>query len=359
MAIFIVILMAGFTGLLYIGVKAWEQGWARGDSIEGPDGYTYCIMHETGMMQDPGDKLIRTKDLEAEESYEELGQKSTTSSWLAIIRPDNVKPRQLYITSKNLVVAVSYKNKACFAYDIDDNRFYGYDEIDKMSPFLLVKKETKLYEPDVFAVIMRVVEDVDCFTDYKKQYVGDGSEVNKTREYLPGCPNPEVLQAGLDHPNKEVQKISKWLLEIQNEGLASPSSTIREILNYVFKGLASENKTVRLNAIEICGYFQNNYIEKSIPILEEIVHEKDADAPTVMSQAAISLGRLGEPAFPILLRLIKSEDSSLRFYGALGFRFAGPKAKVYEKEIELLLSDRKSSVRQQAELALENMNKNG
>ena len=59
--VFIGILLAGFAGLVYLGAKMWEGGWVKVDSITGPDGYTYCIFHETGIMQDPYTKLIRTK----------------------------------------------------------------------------------------------------------------------------------------------------------------------------------------------------------------------------------------------------------------------------------------------------------
>lgn len=226
-------------GLVYLGSKAWERSWVKVESIEGPNGYTYCLMHETGIGQDPHTKLSRTKTPEDENSYKDIGIVNEASSWLTVIRPvayaRRIKTR-LRITSNNMIFIACYDlgDHISFVYDIDPNQFYEEPENNKMSPFILIDGEdAELYESDVAWVISRVLQH---YTSYvrQKEYISslkkDGTLPTDyaIKDYVPEWPTQEALNDGLAHPNKEVQKIAGWLLHIQQNGL-DDSETSREI----------------------------------------------------------------------------------------------------------------------------------
>ena len=109
------------------------------------------------------------------------------------------------------------------------------------------------------------------------------------------------------------------------------------------------------NIIQIFGYCKGSAAIKPIPLLQKFMLDKNK---TLASDAAMSLGDIGLPAFPFLADCIKSENPHIRFLGLLGFRSAGSKANSYEQEIRLLLNDKDSDVCQQAELALESLHRN-
>ncbi len=332
---FSLLLLSPVFFLIYLGTRGWEPTWLKGDTITGPDGYTYCLLHESGLMQDPSVKLIRTKDIKAEDTFEELGQNCLEFSWLSIIRPANrVKDNQsqLYMTSTNTIVAIPYFNKAVFAYSINENHCYGSGEIDTQSPFMLIEKDTPLYEPDIFALIL-------C----------------AAKNWPPGCPRLDKLQEGLTHPNPEVNKLSKWLLEVQAHGLSRDNETTQEVIDFLIAKIAITDPESQSNIIQIFGYCKESAAGKIIPLLQKLVLDKNE---TLAADAAMSLGNIGQPAFPFLADCIKSQNPHIRFLGLLGFRSAGSKAKSYEQEIRLLLNDKDSDVCQQAELALESLHRN-
>jgi hypothetical protein len=232
------ILWAGYAGLVVIGSKMWEKGWIKGDSIQGPDGYTYCIMYETGIGQDPKTKLIRTKDIEQEESYEDLGSVNAVSSRLTVIRPVDAAygdETRLYLISNNIVYAVVYHNRTAFIYDIANHQFYAHDN-NMMSPFILIEKDdVELYKPDIAWAIWRAVKDYESYRD-EQQYITEYfKEAAVTSEYVPKWPMRADLDNGLAHPNKEVQKIAQWFLYIQQNGTNNDSGIGREIKEFLKK----------------------------------------------------------------------------------------------------------------------------
>lgn len=256
----VVIGLAGFiifiAGYLYFTAKAWEGGWYEGDSIKGPEGYTYCIMYEDGLMQDPDTKLIRTKDHGNEDIYEDLGiipdffsEFYLKSGRIAVIRPARVAEKgetRLFMISDNLLFAVDRNNLMAFTYDIAGQQFY--DTVNyEMSPFILIEKaDTKLCKPDYVLVILRAII-------HRGKY-----------------PSQEVLKEGLAHPNKQVRQVSKWLTEIKEHGLADDSDPMSEIIDFLIGNLDSRDLDTQKSAVEALGYFQNSYIDKAIPHLQRI-----------------------------------------------------------------------------------------
>ncbi len=352
------ILLAGYAGLMYLGAKMWESGWVRGDSIEGPDGYTYCLMLETGLMQDPHTKLIRTKDIKNEDTYEVLGSTNDESSWLPVIRPLNspkVEGDMRYLPTNNVVYGVSHYNKVYFIYDIDNDQYYEGYESGEMSPFILIEHEdTKLYKPDIFPVLMRVVKEYDFYIDTKKYLEPDikDSEIEEQlgKQYLADWPSPEALKGGMSHPNEEVRKLSKWIMAIQENGLSHDSEAIDELITFLIENINIKDDYAQDCLISTLGYFRNSYITKAIPCMEEIILRKDEK---IASDVAESLGRMGSPAYPFLVECLKSEDESIRHLGLVGFSNADADARIYVEEIKLLLNDSSINVRQQASEALD------
>lgn len=323
--------------LCYVGYKTWHPEWTKEAELVGPDGYTYSFMNMS-FFQGQTMLLVREKSGHPD-SYEELGSNNGDfpRSWASVIRPagaDDDDYGQLYLSADNVIVGIRTGNKCFFAYAVEDRVFYGHGAIEETSPFVLLGAETKLHEPDVLATIFSMVE----------ARHGHHEKID-----LPGCPRPDTLEAGLKHPNEEVQKLSRWLLEVQQNGLAQPSDTIGDIVSYVIKKIDSSKSSVRKHAVRIAGYLESPGAETAVPALERTLHDEEWD---ISSDAAISLGRLGRVAFPVLSKCLKSEDSSIRFYGLLGYRIAGPSAATQVKEIVPLLRDEKTSVRSQAVTAL-------
>lgn len=255
--VFVTILMVAFACLMYVGAKAWEIHWVKGDSIEGPEGYTYCIMHETGLMQDPGEKLIRTKSIEDDAFYEELGQTIMEHSFLKVIRPSDIpKPGnyKLYLTSNNMLFANAYQRKVPFVYDIGHHQFYDEYGNREVSPFILLDGKSVLYKPDVFWVISLVAEDYHRHIESIEYLKREFPNRDITLEHTPDWPKPELLKEGLEHPNDEVKKLCKWLIEIQQNGFSKESESIPELIDYLLDNETSNNHDTREYISKIFEY---------------------------------------------------------------------------------------------------------
>lgn len=346
--VLLVFVCVSFFALLFYGAyRTWVPRWTEQTEILGPDGYTYSFMNKSALMSHTL-MLVRERD-GVPDSYEELGLVSGDSSlnWASVIRPAN-PPKyrfgQLLISGDNVIVGMGSANRCYFAYDIGSHEFYGDDAVENLSPFILIESQTALHKPDTLTTILETVKNSHSWNERK------GMLPDRKRRYSRGCPNPQVLNEGLKHPNREVQKLSKWLLEIQEKGPASCCDTIHEAITYVVEKIRSTDFETRKQAVKIPGYFGCSHAADAIPILEKALYAKEME---VSSDAAISLGRLGPEAFPLLSKCLESPDKSIRFYGLLGYRFAGSVAVSRVKEIIPLLNDRKSSVRSQAVLALE------
>ena len=335
-----------FAMLFYSAYRTWNPRWTEQTEILGPDGYTYSFMNMSFLMGQEM-KLVREKPGHPD-SYEELGSVSGDSSlnWASVIRsanPTKYRYGQLLVGGDNVILGMGFANRCYFTYDIGSHAFYGDDAVETLSPFILIESQTALHEPDILATILETVKN----SHWNEP---EGMLPDRKRDYSRGCPNPQVLNEGLKHPNREVQKLSKWLLEIQENGLSYSSDIIHEVIDFVVKEMNAEDIHVREYAVKVPGYFQIAYAENAIPSLEKALYE---DKTELSSDAAISLGRMGQKAFPVLLKCLKSRNSSVRFYGLLGFRFAGSSAASQVKEIVPLLKDRNGQVRSQALRALE------
>ena len=341
-----VLFVLGF--LLLMGLRLlFEPRWTKEAELAGTDGYVYSFM-DYSFMQGQTMKLVRERNSQGRTTEEELGSTNGDSprSWASVIRPKGAPDDdygQLYLNPDGVILGIRYDNHCYFAYDTESGKFSGCDVIKSLSPFLLIEADTELHEPDILATILEAVKASDFYEknpEWQQHYS------------LSGCPKKETLIKGLEHPNERVRELSKQLLEIQQKGLSSPSEIYNDIIDYAIEHIKSGTVKVRSSALRILGHFQIPYALKSIPVLEEAIRDRNRE---IACSAAYSLGKMGEEAFPVLTECLKSKNSHVRFYGLYGFRIAGPKASSQVEKITPLLSDRDSSVRQQAELALDNI----
>ncbi len=232
------ILLAAGAGFLYSLETMWEGGWGKGEAIEGPDGYTYCVMYEDGLMQDPKTKLIRTKNIWDDKSFEDLGQTNTTSSFMTVVRPDTSSLKRkgsLYLASNGNVFMIGSFDNIAFVYDIENEQFYEEYGDAEFSPFILLEEKGELTESDVIWLIFLVVEEYHKHLESVEYLKNHTQGESITLDYEPRCLKPDILKKGLLHPNCEVQKIARWLLEIQEKGFSNKSETINELIDYLTK----------------------------------------------------------------------------------------------------------------------------
>lgn len=324
--------------------------WTKQAELPGPNGYTYYFMNFS-VLQGQEMKLVRSRDPDhPEKDYEDLGSTNGDSprSWASIIRPQGAPDEdygQLYCAPEEMILGIRHDNHCFLAYNIKSGEFWGHGKIESISPFLLIQKETKLHEPDVLGMLLEVIR----HTDFREGRVMDTAQG-------PGCPGPAAFTEGLSHPNKEIQRLSKWCRSIQQDGLSMSNDTVHEIIDYLLEALQSKNMNSRICALNTFGFFKIPYVDKAMPYLETAVQDSNAE---IASKAAYSLGEMGEKAFPILLRCLKSKNSSVRFYGMYGFRIAGSSSQACIKEIMPLLADGDSGVRRQTLIALESIQYTG
>ena len=84
---------------------------------------------------------------------------------------------------------------------------------------MIENEDVELYGPDIAWVISYVVKDYNSYRD-RQQYISKDIKdaASLIHEYVPQWPTRDALDKGLVHQNQEVQKISKWILHIQQNG---------------------------------------------------------------------------------------------------------------------------------------------
>lgn len=116
-----------------------------------------------------------------------------------LIRPTPLKstnPGGLFLTCSDLLVWVDYESVCHIVYDVSKRRFYNEDEIEHLSPFILIDEKSSLYVPDETAII---------------------SELTSTKNYRRGLPpTTETLSQALNHPNPAVRQSAARLLKYAN-----------------------------------------------------------------------------------------------------------------------------------------------
>ena len=131
--------------------------------------------------------------------YEVLGATNGDSprSWMMVVRPSSFKmPAKsdpygmIAFSPDGKVLGLRYSNHCYMMWDASESRFYGHGDIETISPFVLIRYEDDLYEPDVESLLKLLRE----------------------REAGPGVPSRETLTEALDHKNPNVRGLTRDIL---------------------------------------------------------------------------------------------------------------------------------------------------
>jgi hypothetical protein len=106
---------------------------------------------------------------------------------------------RLYVSKSGYIVGM-VANKCYVAYDFNSKRSFGDSNIGELSPFVLIESNTPMNHNDVRDIISKMEEACLC--------------VNKGYEPSSDYIKKSILEKSLDHPNEEVRKLAKQLLDI-------------------------------------------------------------------------------------------------------------------------------------------------
>ena len=172
--------------------------WIVCDTCHGPDGETYVFMNSS-FLQGQTLALGRVKpDGWLYKRFDVLGDTNGDSprSYALIVRPvDRVRSNggQLHLSDDNVLLGLRHDNRCYFAYDFRADRFLGHGDIDAISPFLLIRPDSRLVRVDVDSLLTsRGVPAVD----------GIGM-----------LPSESALRDALAHQNPSVRDLASRLLE--------------------------------------------------------------------------------------------------------------------------------------------------
>ena len=167
--------------------------WVVCSTCRGPDGRDYTFM-DSSFLQGQVLALGRVAvDGLLYRNLEILGDTNGDSprSYVLLVRPTN-KVRttygQLHFTDAGMLLGLRHDNRCYFAYDFMTKRFIGHGDVEKLSPFLLVDDDSRLY-------------DVDVETLFK------GPDAHPL-----GRPPRQALLAATTHGNQEVRRLAERLL---------------------------------------------------------------------------------------------------------------------------------------------------
>jgi len=220
-AIAIVIALSGYCGSRIIAFMVNLSPWTTQAEVLAPDGHTYYFM-DSSFWQGQLMAIAKLKsDTILTRTMEVHGVTNGDSprSWASVIRPAGAPEKdygQLYVTDANMIIGIRYNYKCYLAYDTTSSRFYGFDDIEQLSPFVLIGPNTPMCESDIEGVIGEVERWI--------RHLSDDPDVRTLTGYLsgnrpPGYPHDKTVQAGLTHPNAAVREVSKRILEIHEKGI--------------------------------------------------------------------------------------------------------------------------------------------
>jgi hypothetical protein len=178
--------------------------WQSGQSVTAPDDHVYSYI-ESSFLQ--GQTLAIGRDEGAAWLYRRFKLVGETNGdsprlWIPLVRPAGVNDNeygQLYCSDFGVVVGLRYDNHCCMAYDTRTEQFFGQpsnkepgEKITSISPFILIGPETKLHQSDVARLVQAAT--------------GDPTRTE-------GVVSEAALQEALDHPNPEVRKLARRILD--------------------------------------------------------------------------------------------------------------------------------------------------
>ena len=121
-------------------------------------------------------------------------------AWASVITPadsSHLKNNQLFFSDAGTLVAIRRAQECFLAYDVNQDRFLGHNDIAGLSPFVLIGPDTTPSQRDIDGII---------------------SLMRSHRPPVPGYPLREQIASGLTHPNPKVQEIAQQLLDLYEPG---------------------------------------------------------------------------------------------------------------------------------------------
>lgn len=131
--------------------------WVVHGGVEDTDGRSYFFL-ESSLLQGQTLALARVEDAGLFATrYKVLATTNGDSprSYLLIVRPAGMPDEygQIYLTPGRLLAGVRYDNKLFLAYDLDSQQAIGHGEVELLSPFLCLGKETVPNQVDAQSVV--------------------------------------------------------------------------------------------------------------------------------------------------------------------------------------------------------------
>ena len=199
----LIVALLGYPACLFVAAVLNLGPWTIYASVTGPDHQTYSFLDSSFLQGQTmaigrleGDGLL----------YQRYHIPGTTNgdsprSWASIIRPAEAAEQygQLYCTASGLLVGVRLENQCYLTFDPVSGEFLGHGAVEAISPFVLLGPEGAPHQRDVERIRDRI---------------------RKGEPDRPGYPQEHWVRQALGHPNPEVRRVAKQLLE---EIRANPS----------------------------------------------------------------------------------------------------------------------------------------
>jgi len=170
--------------------------WTIHGTVQDSQGKKYYFM-DSSFMQGQRLALARLESRSLfSDNYEILVSTSGDSprTYFQIVRPFHSTNEygQLYLCPEGWLAGVRRNNQLYMAYDLKSHKAYSRDELEVLSPFFCLDRDSQLLESDIQSIIQ----------------VGTGNKL--------GQPRPATLKKALNHPNKEVRSLAKQVLDSKN-----------------------------------------------------------------------------------------------------------------------------------------------
>lgn len=193
--------------LSVIAVTA-ATAWTICDQATGADGVVYFFL-DTSFLQ--GQRMAIARAGAPDSRYQRFDVVGHTwgdspRSYALLVRPSPPKPVSygaLYATTDGWVVGVRYNNACYLAWDTIHRKFYGHDDVETLSPFILLNEKTGLHAPDETAILSALAP--------------GGSNVM-------GRPNVQSLEQALKHPNPAVRQSAAGMLQVLRTPTTIPAA---------------------------------------------------------------------------------------------------------------------------------------
>jgi len=193
------------TGLVLRFIRT-PVDWTLHDTLTAPDGTRYAFLDYSFLQGQTMALAEVTADGPVRMTCRVIGTNNGDwpRSWTPVVRPATQAHEgygQLYLSPAGVLVGIRYRNRCFLAYDRKTGRFFGHGDVETISPFVLIGPSTRMYPPDVTALLAAVKTPAQ---------EGEGGRVN-----------PDRLREALQHPNGEVRKLARKLLQAMSSAPAT------------------------------------------------------------------------------------------------------------------------------------------